>query len=244
MSAQITLDKMKQMRLLGMEQAYYATMQTNSHHELTTDEYIAHLIEAEWADRQNRKVDRLIANARFRYPAQVSDIDYRASRALDKNAFIRLTELDFIKQRENVIITGPTGVGKSYLASALGHQACMLGYRTLYANTARLFSLLKMARADASYDKQIRKVAKTDLLILDDFGLHPLEQNARQILMEIIDDRYDKAATIICGQVPVANWYDIIGEGTIADAILDRVVHASHRIELKGESMRKKKKNQ
>jgi len=148
--------------------------------------------------------------------------------------------MSFINKGENILITGATGVGKSYLSSALGHQACQSGYKTLYFNTQKLFSRLKMLKADGSYTKEISRMEKYDLLILDDFGLAPLDSTARMFLLEIIEDRHGRKSTIISSQLPVAKWYEVIGESTIADAILDRMVHTAHRIELKGESLRKK----
>jgi DNA replication protein DnaC len=153
---------------------------------------------------------------------------------------LRLADGSFIDKKENILITGATGVGKSYLASAFGHQACQLGYRTLYFNTQKLFSKLKMMKADGSYTREMTKIEKYELLILDDFGLQQLDNTARMILLEIIEDRHGRKSTIIASQLPVAKWYEIIGDSTVADAILDRMVHTAHRLELKGESLRKK----
>ena len=153
--------------------------------------------------------------------------------------FNRLATLDFTQRKENIIITGASGVGKSYLAQALGHQACLDGLKVVYSNTARLFSKLKLSRVDGTYLKELQKLQKINLLILDDFGLQAFDSHVRESLMDIIDDRYNKMSTIISSQIPVSVWYEIIGEGTIADAILDRIVNSSHRIDLKGESLRK-----
>ena len=163
-------------------------------------------------------------------------------RNLDKNQLMRLADCNFIRKHENVLITGSTGIGKSYIASAIGNQACMLGHKVLYANTAKLFSRLKMAKSDGSYIKEISKIEKQDLLILDDFGLQPMDNQMRSVLMEIIEDRHGNRSTIITSQLPVAKWYDVIGDSTLADAILDRLVHESHRVELIGESLRRKQK--
>jgi len=154
---------------------------------------------------------------------------------------MRFGQCDFISKNENILITGSTGIGKSYIASAIGQQACCLGIRVLYQNTGKLMAKLKIAKADGSYAREIGKIERQNLLILDDFGLQPFDAQSRAMLMEIIEDRHGKASTIITSQIPVSGWYDIIGEQTIADAILDRIVHESHRLELKGESMRKKK---
>ncbi len=153
---------------------------------------------------------------------------------------LRLNDCSFIKNKENILITGPTGTGKSFIASALGHQACMMGYKTMYFNIQKLFAQLKAAMADGSYFKLIAKIEKQHLLILDDFGLQPMDNHNRQALMEIIEDRHTKHTTIIASQLPVNKWHRSIGESAIADAVLDRLVHAAHRIELNGESMRKK----
>lgn len=156
---------------------------------------------------------------------------------------MRLAECIFIKKKEDLLITGASGVGKSFVASALGHQGCQLGYRVLYFNTQKLFSRLKTAKGDGSYNKEVSRIEKYDLLILDDFALQPLDNYNRNTLMEIIEDRHGRKSTIIASQLPVSMWYDVIGESTIADAILDRLVHKAHRIELQGESMRKLKSN-
>jgi len=198
-------------------------------------------VEAEWDDRQNRRIDRSIFYARFRYKASVENIHYHADRSIDRNQIMRLADCSFIGRYENLLITGSTGIGKSYVASAIGHQACIMGYRVLYASTPKLFAKLKMAKADGSYIKEIAKVERQQLLILDDFGIQPFDAQSRAALMEIIEDRHGKTSLIITSQLPVSKWYEVIGEKTIADAILDRIVHDAHRIELKGESMRKKR---
>lgn len=241
MNNQTTIEKMKQMRLGAMAQAHYTNTQSNINMELTPDQYLAMLIDREWENRQNNKIKNLIKNARFRYPATIRDIDYTASRKLDKNMFQRLAMLDFITRHENVIITGATGIGKSYLAQALGHQACMMLIKTLYFNTAQLMDDLKLARLEGSYTKRLLAIEKADLLILDDFGLVAFDGQVRQALMEIVERKYDRSSIIISSQVPVSGWHQLIGEGTIADAILDRIVHSSHRIQLEGESLRKNK---
>lgn len=238
-----TLDKMRSMRLFGMHQAFEGLTKTASLKEYTHDEMMAHLIEAEWNDRHNRRLDRLLKSARFRYQASLAEIDYQHPRGLDKGLILQLNNGDYIKKAQNVIIIGPTGVGKSFVASALGHQACMLGYKTYYASTYKFFSNLKMAKADGSYQKLIKRIEKHELLILDDFGLKPMDANARMALMEIIEDRHQKYSTIITTQLPIKHWHEIIGESTVADAILDRLVHSAHKIDLQGESMRKKIKN-
>ena len=230
---------MSQMKLYGMQRAYQTLMETGQQHALTNDEAISLLIQSEWEEREGRKVDRYLKNARFRYQASIEELDFDSSRSLDKTLIMRLAEGSFIKRKEDVLLTGPTGVGKSFLASALGHQACHNGYRVIYFNTQRLFARLKMSKGDGSYFKEIARIEKQDVLILDDFGLAPLDNHQRDALMEIIEDRHGIKSTIISSQLPVSSWYEIIGESTIADAILDRLVHKAHRIELQGGSMRK-----
>lgn len=239
-----TLEKMGQMRLYGMQTAFRGFVEKPPPVPFTSDELVQHLIEGEWDDRKHRTVQRGIKMARFRYMADPTGIDYGAARGLDKNLVDRLFGCDFIRARQDVFITGSTGTGKSYLASAIGHQACLLGYRVLYAGTAKLMSLLKMAKADGSHLKELDRIAKQQLLILDDFGIQPFDANGRAMLMDIIEDRHGKHSTIIASQVPVKNWHDVIGEQTVADAILDRLVHQSVRIPLSGESLRKTKQQQ
>jgi DNA replication protein DnaC len=241
MNNQNTIEKMKQMRMGAMAEMHYTNTQNNINLEYTIDQYVTMLVDQEWENRQNKKIKMLIKEARFRYPATIRDIDYSASRELDKNTYQRLALLDFIRNKENVIITGATGTGKSYLAQALGHQACLMLLKTLYYNTSRLMDHLKLARLEGNYSKRIMDVEKAELLILDDFGLAAFDNQARQALMDIFESKYDRTSIIVCSQIPISSWHDLIGEGTIADAILDRIVHSSHRIQLKGESLRKNK---
>ena len=225
----------------GMHRAFKISLESGKHETYTPDEIVAHLIEAEWEDRQNRSIDQKIKNAKFRYKAAIEDLSYDAERNIDKNQIMRLAECSFIDKHENVIITGSTGIGKSYIASAFGHHACSLGYKSLYHNVPKLFAKLKMAKADGSYLREISRIERQDLLILDDFGIQPFDAQSRAALMEIIEDRHGKTSLIITSQVPVSKWYEVIGEKTIADAILDRIIHNAHRLELTGESLRKKR---
>ncbi len=244
MSLTVTMQKLEEMRLNGFSRAYREMTESAKGRDFTTDEIIAHLVQAEWDDRYNRRLHRLMTKARFRYQASMEEIDYVFKRNLDKNVILRLSTCDWITRRQNVIITGSTGLGKSFLGSALGQQACQHGHKVYYRNCTKLFDELKMAKADGSYIKEINKIEKLDLLILDDFGLKPLDNNQRLMMLELLEDRHGKRSTIITSQLPVNKWYEVIGEPTIADAILDRLVHSSHRIELDGEeSMRKKYKN-
>ncbi len=235
-----TVKRMKQMKLLGMAAAFQASFEQEQMANLTNDQIISMLIEAEWDDRNNRRIERRLRQAKFRYIANMEQILFNEDRNLDKNQLMRLAECSFIDKAENIMITGKTGVGKSYIASALGNQACTLGYKAIYANTGKLMSRLKMAKADGSYLKEIARIEKHDLLILDDFGLQPFDNLSRSALMEIVEDRHSKRSTIITSQWPISDWHEIIGEQTLADAILDRIVHSSHRMELLGPSLREK----
>ena len=200
------------------------------------------ITDAEWDERLNRRIERSISNAKFHYRADIENIIFDESRNLDRTLVLRLAECEFVEKNENILITGLTGVGKSYIATALGHLACQLGYKVNYFIAQKLFAMLRMSKADESYIRQTKRLEKQDLLIIDDFGMQPLDEMTRMMLLEIIEDRHQKSSTIIASQLPVEKWYDVIGESTIADAILDRLVHTSHRVELSGESMRKKKK--
>lgn len=240
MNTQIVLDKMKKMRLHGMHRAYQSGVENTDRTLLTADETVTQLIDSEWDERTNHKLERSLKNARFRYSAGIEQINFGEQRGLDKNLIHRLAECNFIKRKENVLVTGPTGTGKSFLVSAIGQQACLLGYKVLYSNASKLFSQLKMAKGDESVLREMQRIEKQDLLIIDDFGLQPFDTQSRTWLMEIMEDRHGKRSTIFTSQLPVKMWYDVIGEQTVADAILDRIVHDAHRIELNGESLRKK----
>jgi len=239
MNSNQTVEKLRQMRLSAMAELHYQNVRDNRFSGFTPDEYIALLADHEWEDRQSEKMTRFIKAASFKQKASLADIDYSHSRNLERNMFDRLASLTFITRRENIIVTGPSGVGKSYIAQSIGNQACLMGYRTLYTNTSRLLSRLKLSKLDGTYFRELKKLQKTDLLILDDFGLQGFDATARELLIDIIDDRFNESSTIVCSQIPVSAWYDLIEEGTIADAILDRIVNSSHRIDLKGESLRK-----
>jgi DNA replication protein DnaC len=242
MNVQATLEKLSGLRLSGMERSYRALMETRHPQALTADELIAHLVDAEWDDRQERKTTRLMKTAAFRARATFTEVDFAAGRSLDKNEFLRLSDCSWVTKGRTIIISGPTGAGKSFLAQALGTQACFLGHKTLYFNCGKLFPLLKSKRSEGGYPRQISRIARTAVLILDDFGLLALDTESRLSLLEIIEDRYDRAATIISTQIPVAKWFDIIGDPTLADAICDRLVPQALRINLTGKSMRALKK--
>lgn len=241
MSQNQTLTKLNQMKLYAMARAYEMLQTSRKFSELTNEELLSHIVESEWDDRENRKLQRLLKSAKFRYQACVEEIAFTAERNLDKGVFLKLAGCDYLEKKENIIITGATGVGKSHLASALGNQACIRGFKTIYCNVAKLMSSLKMKRSDGSYIREIEKLERQDLLILDDFGLAQLDTQNRLDLLEIIEDRHGKKSTIMTSQLPLSKWHDVIADSTIADAIVDRLVHNAYRIELKGTSLRKKK---
>lgn len=236
---QDTLEKMLGMNLKGMYYAFKTSLETHRTESMTTDQFVSWLVSSEWDDRRNRAVERAIRQASFRYKATIEEIDFSVERGLDKNLTLRLADLTFVRERKDLFITGSAGTGKSYLATAFGFQACQKGYKVLYANTSRLMGMLKVAKAKGTILQELKKIERLDMLILDDFGIQPFDSQGRMNLMDIIEDRHGKKSTIITSQVPVKDWYDVIGEKTIADAVLDRIVHQAIRIELFGESLRK-----
>jgi DNA replication protein DnaC len=233
--------QLNQLRLHGMSRSWQALAETRQANQLTLAEGLEILIQAEVNERSNNRFDRLQKKARFRYQASMEEIHADAARGVDKGLIASLTTGDYLKKGESVLITGATGCGKSFLASALGHQACAQGYKVAYFNVQKLLMRSKIARVEGTNIKLFDQLAKTDLLILDDFGLTHLDGQQQLDLMEIVEDRHGRKSTLIASQLPVAAWYDVIAEATIADAILDRLLHASYRIELKGESLRKKR---
>ena len=234
-------EQFSHLRLHGMKESWLAMLETRRHHELSFSEGLEVLLQAEAQSRENKRFERLQKNARFRYRASIEEIHADASRGIDKELLATLAGGEYLSKGISVLITGAAGCGKSYIASALGHSGCAKGYKVEYYNMQKLMMRSKMARLEGTIFKFFEKLSKVHLLILDDFGLTHLEQQQRMDLMEIIEDRHSRASTVIASQLPVANWYDVIGEETIADAILDRLVHSSYRIELKGESLRKKR---
>lgn len=235
-----TLEKMHQMRLQGMYYAFKTSIESMSGETMTIDQFVSWLVTSEWDDRRNRSIERAVKQAGFRYRASVEEINYHVERGLDKNQIGRLAELGFVQEHKDLFITGSTGTGKSYLATALGYQACQQGLKVMYSNTGRLMGLLKTSKAKGNILQEFKKIERMDLLILDDFGIQPFDSHARGNLLEIIEDRHGRKSTVITSQIPVKDWYDVIGEKTVADAVLDRLVHQSIRIELAGESLRKK----
>jgi len=231
--------QLNQLRLHGMKQSWQNLVITRKQFDFSLSEGLDLLLDAEILERNNRRQSRLQKGAKFRYQATIEQVKYDPSRGLDKSMIQSLATCQYIKDGASIIITGPTGCGKSYIASAFGHQACLLGYKVIYFSMHKLMLQTKMARIDGTIYKFIEKLAKTELLIIDDFGLAHLDKQQQMDLMEIIEDRHSKNATIIASQLPVSAWFDIIGEPTIADAILDRLAHTSYKIEIKGDSLRK-----
>ncbi len=227
------LQKMEALKLRGMYSLYKNIIDSNQYTSLTNQELLTMLVNAEWDNRENRRIERATKAAKFRYNAAIENIRYDDERGLDKSLILRLSDCSFIKQTKNVLITGLTGTGKSYIASAIGHQACYNGYKVVYFNAQKLFAQLKSTKADGTYYKFINRLSKQDLLIIDDFGLQVLDDMERMALLEIMEDRYGIKSTMVSSQLPVKVWFDIIGESTIADAILDRVVNGAFRIEIK-----------
>ena len=240
MNNEATITRMQKMKLYGMLRAFNQSLEAGMMNKVTADELLGHLIDAEWDDRHNRRLQRLIKAAKFRYQASLDEIDFNLDRGLDKNMLLRLSSSRWIEKKRDIIITGPTGVGKSFLASSLGFQGCMYGFRVLYFNCSKLFSQLRLSKADGTYNKELDRIEKQEMLVLDDFGLHPFDTQSRLSLLEIMEDRHGRGSTVISSQFPVKSWHEIIGEPTIADAICDRIIHSAYRIELKGESVRKK----
>jgi len=234
-----TLEKLGKMRLQGFEKAYREITENAQQEKFTTDELIAHLVDAEFDDKYNKKLSRLIKQAKFKQQASLEQINYTHQRGLDKNYLLRLQNCDWIKKSRDLLITGSTGVGKSFIASALGFQACVHEFKVMYFTANKLFDKLLLAKADGTYFKYIDAISKVQLFIIDDFGLKKLDNKQCNIMLDLIDDRHGRSSTIITSQLPVKSWYDCFAEPTIADAILDRLTNGSYRIDLQGESMRK-----
>jgi len=237
-----TLEKPHTLRLSGMLKALEEQMQMPDSAALGFEERLGLLADRELTERENRRLATRLRKARFRQTATVEDIDWRHRRGLDKSLMLSLSNCRWIREHRNCLITGPTGVGKSYLACALGQKACREDYTVLYFRLPRLWRELAIARGDGRYQKMLAGFAKTDLLILDDWGMARLNEEQRHDLLEILEDRYDRRSTLVTGQLPVGHWHEVIGDPTLADAILDRLIHNAYKIALKGESMRKKQK--
>jgi DNA replication protein DnaC len=235
-----TLDQLHQLGLAGMASAFAELQAAPQTVELTHAEWLALLLDRELTERRDRRLKARLRYARLRHHATIEDVDYRAPRGLDRSLFQKLAAGDWIDAPQNLIIEGPTGVGKSWLACALGHKACRDNRSVLYQRIPRLFPDLALARGDGRYPRLMRALGGVKLLILDDWGLEPLGPEQRRDLLEIVEDRYGRGATMITSQVPVDRWHDVIADPTLADAILDRLVHNAHRLKLTGDSLRRK----
>lgn len=235
-----TIDKLHQMKLCAMAEGIKEQMANPQTSGLTFEDRLALLVDRQWDIKESKGLSRRLQMAKLKQQASIEDIDFRARRGLDKASLLSLAECNFIKNHSNIIITGPTGVGKSYLACALAHKACRLKYSARYFGCGNLLSSAALARADGTYPNLLTRLEKTDLLIIDDWGLYPLDGDGARDIFEILEGRIHCGSMIIVSQVPVENWYEIIAAPTIADAILDRLVHNAYRIELEGESMRKR----
>ncbi len=233
--------QMRSLRLVGMAQAWKELELNRQLSDLSINDGLTLLLQAELREKTSKRFDRLIKNAHFRYQAAMEEIICSAARNLDKSLIEELSTINYIAKGIPILICGASGSGKSFLASALGHQACYLGKKVAYYNTQKLIAKLRMSRVDGTYFNFLEKTAKTDVLILDDFGLMPLQGQELIDMMEIIEDRHGLKSTIIASQIPFAKWYEVMGEATIADAILDRLIHTAYKIELKGENLRKKR---
>ncbi len=238
-----TLEKLTTMRFSGMAAALEEQMKMDDLQDIGFEERLGLLLDHEQAVRDTRRLKTRLSKAKLRQNASIEDIDFRHPRGLDKSLVLRLADCQWIKSHNNLIITGPTGVGKSFLACAFAQKACREGFNTLYLRLTKLFENLSLAKGDGRYLKLLSSFAKADLLVLDDYGLAPLTQEQRHDFLEILEDRHQLKSTLVTSQLPIEHWHEQIGDPTLADAILDRLVHSAHKIKLKGESMRKKKAN-
>ena len=236
-----TFTKLYAMKLNGMAESYEEQKTQSTMGELSFDERFALLVERQWLWKENRALQTRLNYARFKEKACVEDLDFRESRGLKRSVLDQLSACDWVRYHQNVIVTGPTGTGKTYLACALAQKACREGFRSLYCYGPKLFREITLAHADGSLPQLLKKIAKIQLLVLDDWGLVKLNDQGYRDFLEVLDDRQGGGATLITSQFPLSNWHDTIPDPTVADAILDRLIHNAHRIELKGESMRKRK---
>jgi len=234
-----TLDKLQTLRLYGMKNALSEQMEDADIESLTFDDRLGLMVDREIMEKESRRLLTRLKKAKLNQSAAMEDIDYRHPRGLDKSLMLHLSSCQWIKSHQNVLIVGPTGTGKTYLACALAHKACLEGYSSSYMRLPRLLPELIIAKGTGTHIKKLNELAKIDVLILDDWGLMSMNVEHRRDLLEILDDRHDKRSTIVTSQLPIKLWHEAINDNTLADAILDRLVHNAHRIELKGESMRK-----
>ena len=241
MLTQQTIEKLHTLRLTGMIEAFEQQLAQPQTHQLSFEQRLGLLVEREILHRENRRLNRLLKAAKLRVQACVEDIDYRHPRGLERTQMAQLVSCEWIVHHHNLCITGPTGSGKTWLSCALGNQACRQGLSVRYLRVPRLFEQLRIAHADGSYSRLMNQLAKTDLVLLDDWGMQKISAPQRQDLMEVIEERHGLKSTLIASQLPTQHWHEYIGDATLADAILDRLLHNAHRLSLKGESMRKTK---
>lgn len=234
-----TLEKLRDLRLTGMLNALQEQMQSPEIETLSFAERLGLMVDREITERDSRRLQTRLRQAKLREPAAIEDLDWRHPRGLDKGMILSLASCQWIREHRNLLITGPTGAGKTYLGCAMAHKACREGYSVRYVRLPRLFRELMSARADGSYGKLLSQCAKTDLIVLDDWGITPLSGEHRRDLLEMLEDRYGLRSTLVTSQLPVEQWHEYLDDPTVADAILDRLVHNTYTIKLKGESMRK-----
>ena len=235
-----TLEKLQHLRLTGMLKALEDQSQSPEIDSLSFEERLGLMVDREVTERDNRRLKTRLRKAKLRQAAAIEDVDYRHPRGLDKSLMLNLASCQWIRDHRNLLITGPTGAGKTYLSCALAHKACREGYSALYVRLPKMCRELTLAKADGSYGKMLTRWAKTDLVVIDDWGIAPLSGEYRRDLLEILEDRYGLRATLVTGQIPVEKWHQYLDDPTVADAILDRLIHNAYKIKLKGESMRKK----
>ena len=237
---QQTIEKLAALKLNGMAENFTLQLQQPKMNDLSFEDRFAMIVDAQWDWKENSRMKRYLRDAKLKLQACVEDIDYKTQRGIDQSVIMRLIAGDWIKSFQNIIITGPTGVGKTFLACALANRACRNGFHSLYLRSPGFYYQMALSRGDGSYGKIMNKLSKTSVLIIDDFGIAPLTDTERRDLFEVVDERHGHGSTIITSQLPIENWHDIIGDPTIADGILDRLIHNAHKINLKGGSMRKK----
>lgn len=241
MLRQATVDKMNAMKMFGLVEAFERQLTSPRMSELSFEERVGMLIDAEFSGREQRQLARRLLSARLRHQASLEQVDLKAHRGLDRQVVLSLGSCSWINDRHNLLITGPTGVGKSFLACAFAERACRSGCSVLYVRAPRLYQDLAVSRGDGSYARLLTRLTRTQLLVIDDWGLAPLKDTERRDLLEVVEDRYERASTLITSQLPVKAWHEAIGEATLADAICDRLAHCAYKIELKGPSLRETK---
>ena len=240
---QQTIEKLHILKLTGMAEAFQEQTAQTDMDKLSFEERFGLIVDRQWTWKENCRLQRYLKNAKLKLNACVEDIDYKSARGIDQSVMLKLIACDWIRKNQNIIITGPTGVGKTFIACALANKACREGYRSFYVRSPRFSYQMVMARGDGSYGKMINKLSRSHVLVIDDLGLAPMADTERRDLLEVVEERHGHASTIVVSQLPVDHWHEQIGDPTIADAILDRLIHNSHKINLKGGSLRKKYAN-